>query len=270
MSYLNAGGESPVEAALNDGSLPLDGGIDTGQSGEDGEGVATPTEPEQPTEADETEIKPTTPADGQSEELETLTRAELEELRTAKQQRDAVNAYIAQQQEAARESERRERYVNGFNHLTEADEEDVPTLAENLIGEIQRDTTEQVEAIWQERVGNEISLRRNMEHGFMALIGAVQSQPQEVLDAIQKDAEALRNKGETPEDIHRTFEMEREFRARESEQVKELRLQVEQLTAQVAGQGLVNSGVYNAGGSGVGSVPPSEAKTMDEYLSGRL
>lgn len=104
----------------------------------------------------------------------------------------------------------------------------------------------------------------------MALIGAVQSQPQEVLDAIQKDAEALRNKGETPEDIHRTFEMEREFRARESEQVKELRLQVEQLTAQVAGQGLVNSGVYNAGGSGVGSVPPSEAKTMDEYLSGRL
>ena len=256
--YLSAPVESPSDAMQAEDLQASDQPLDDDQSSEDGDGVATETDPEQPEtpetpegkEAPASQDAPETPAapDWNSPENPYLKDAE-----TLKQIRDGVER---QQAEQAAQQER-ERLIEAGKRIVEVDESDIPELMGDFIDEIRETATQPIVAQFN-------SLHRDMT----ALVAALQALPAEQQEAVKQGAAHYRTIGQSANDIELALTVSQREREAASRREAELQTKVRSLTAQLAAKQIKESGKNRHETVAVGGSGNADPESWSELLGG--
>lgn len=258
MEYLSDPVESSSDADAAEDLQPPTEPIHDDQSSDDGDGVATETDPEQAEDDGETDVDSgeADSSDAASPDAATVDwDSEANPHLKAAQQLEAIRQFAEQQKAEADAKEAREALIKAGTRITEVDESDLPVLMGDFIDEVSEQAVRPVLAQVQQ-----------LEHGFASVVAAIKTLPVDTQKLIQEKSAEYRALGESAEDIEKAFTVSQRERDAATEREATLKKQIKNLTAQLAAQAIKNNGEDRTESSSVGGTV-REPATMLEYLS---
>lgn len=267
LAYLTAPVESSSDAPSTPDLQPEGGEIHGDQSPAAPSRSASETPPAETVapapntgEAPSTTPSPATPAgptDGSSDDLQTKAA-----------NWDQLQAALREHQELQRQQQFEQHVTQQLGRLSELDDDDIPAAANAIIAEVQRDAASRM----QPQIAALQQYSDRLKTNFMALVSALETEfDEETLNRVRTLAEEERKSATSAQDIQNRHMLRKQLTAKQNEQLAQVLKENEALRAQLAGQTVDDSGVFNVESAAVGAGTQEEpTSVLDLLLQGKL
>jgi len=191
-----------------------------------------------------------------------------EALRTKAANWDQLQAAYREQQELQRQQQFEQHVTEQLGRLADLDDEDVPAAANAIIAEVQRDAVTRL----QPQIVAMQQYSDTLKTNFMALVSALETEfDEETLTRIRALAEEERKSATSAQEIQNRHLLRKQLTAKQNEELARVLKENEALRAQLAGQVVDDSGVFNTESAAVGTGTQEEpTSVLQMLLQGQL